>query len=350
MGKVVKIPSKPTAYGTGLIALDIVISSNPEVPTRQWAGGTCGNVLTILSYLGWNAYPIARLNNEPSSVHAKHDLQRWKVCQDFVEMEPVASIPVITQENTTDGNGQPRHRFHWKNCPKCGSWLPNYKPVTLKAVETLKESVSTADIFFFDRTSPGALEMARHFKSIGSAIFFEPSAKGDPKHFREAIALSDIIKYSDQRFSDVITRDIEEHRPALEIQTLGGNGLRFRSRRQKNWAHLPAHKAIDMVDSSGCGDWTTAGIINNLFSKDSHALGKLKKDEIQDAMHYGQALGAWNCGFEGARGGMYQMTFKAFEEDIRAILKGGAYRPRNKSKQDYLESASDGLCPACPTV
>lgn len=350
MGKVVKYKKKPTVHGTGLIALDIVISSDPQVPTRQYAGGTCGNVLTILSYLGWNSFPIARLNYEPSSVHAKHDLERWKVRQDFLHMDPVAPIPVITQENSTDRNGNPKHRFHWKNCPKCGSWLPNYKAVTLPAIEEIRQSVTSTDLFFFDRTSPAALEIARYIKSVGGLIFFEPSAKGDPKHFKEAIALADIVKYSDQRFSDVIGGDDKSHRPILEIQTLGDQGLKYRTRRMTKWAHLRAHNTIKVVDSCGCGDWTTAGIIHCLLGERSQEISKLKKAAFEKALKYGQALGAWNCGFEGARGGMYQMDKKSFDQDIKALLKGGTHTPRTASTTADSESASDGLCPACPTT
>ncbi|PLW67756.1 PfkB family carbohydrate kinase [Pseudohalioglobus lutimaris] len=348
MSNVVKYNKKPTVHGTGLIALDIVISSNPDVPTRQYAGGTCGNVLTILSYLGWNSYPIARLNDEPSSIHAKNDLARWDVRENFLHMDPVAPIPVITQENSRDRDGNPKHRFHWKNCPKCGSWLPNYKAVTLPAVEEIKRSVKQTELFFFDRTSPAALAMAKYFKSIGGLVFFEPSAKGDPRHFKEAMALADIVKYSDQRFSEVIGESENQLRPIIEIQTLGEQGLRYRSRRMTKWAHLRAHNAIKVVDSCGCGDWTTAGIIHSLLGRKPQELSKLVKKDIEEALKYGQALGAWNCGFEGARGGMYQMDKKSFEQDVKVILKGGTYKPRLTSAADDSASASDGLCPACP--
>ena len=46
---------RPVVVGTGLVALDVVINSDVHRPPRLWAGGTCGNVLTILSYLGWHA-------------------------------------------------------------------------------------------------------------------------------------------------------------------------------------------------------------------------------------------------------------------------------------------------------
>ena len=35
---------RPKVFGTGLIALDLVVGPDPESPVRAWAGGTCGNV------------------------------------------------------------------------------------------------------------------------------------------------------------------------------------------------------------------------------------------------------------------------------------------------------------------
>tara|TARA_R110002094_G_C4910065_1_gene210893 strand:+ start:57 stop:1109 length:1053 start_codon:yes stop_codon:yes gene_type:complete len=349
MSKIHPYPRIPTVVGTGLVALDIVISSNPDVPPYQWAGGTCGNVLTILSYLGWNAYPIARLNAESSAMHAKKDMERWKIKMDFIGTEPVASIPVITQEITTDKNGLPKHKFHWKNCPKCGSWLPNYRPVTLKATAQVKQGIAKADVFFFDRVSPGALDLARYYKSSGCTVFFEPSAKGNPKQFEEAISLADIVKYSDQRFTTVVAKKSDALRPSLEIQTLGENGLRYRTKHDARWSHLPACKAVDLVDTCGCGDWTTAGIIHRLVDiENSGAEDTLSQPVIEAAMRYGQALGAWNCGFEGARSGMYQVSKKQFFSEIDSILQGGSHKPRHISKALSAQYASDGLCPACP--
>ena len=51
----------PSVIGAGLLALDIVISEVSEAPPEQWAGGTCGNVLIALGYLGWKSQPVARL-------------------------------------------------------------------------------------------------------------------------------------------------------------------------------------------------------------------------------------------------------------------------------------------------
>lgn len=47
---------RPAIAGTGLIALDVVIPNEPRSLPQLWAGGTCGNVLTALAYLGWDSY------------------------------------------------------------------------------------------------------------------------------------------------------------------------------------------------------------------------------------------------------------------------------------------------------
>lgn len=332
MSNVISYNNKPTIYGTGLVALDIVISSEPGAPAYQWAGGTCGNVLTILSYLGWTAFPIARLNNEASSQCVLNDIKKWNVREDFARMEPQASVPVITQEISKDKGGVPKHKFHWRNCPKCGAFLPNYKSVTLPAVSEIKEKVKTGDLYFFDRTSPGAIALARHFKELGAIIFFEPSAKGDLKHFEEAVKLSDVVKYSDQRFSSIVTKSTEKNRPHLEIQTLGENGLRYRTKSRKTWLTIPAFEPYEVKDTCGCGDWTTAGIINKLCSKGRKEFLKQTAKSIKNGMIYGQALGAWTCGFEGARSGMYRIEKNIFEKEILEIIKGGKAREAQKTK------------------
>ncbi len=337
----------PVIYGTGLVSLDIVIGSDINQTSYQWSGGTCGNVLTILSYLGWSSFPISRLNDDPSSECVKKDMKSWGVKLDFASLAPTVNVPIITQEIFTDKNGLPKHKFHWKNCPKCGSWLPNYKPVTLKGLESLKASNPEGNVFFFDRTSPSALDLAKYFKNKGFIIFFEPSAKGDLNYFEEAINLADIIKYSDQRFLSIITKNIEKHHPFLEIQTLGDHGLKYRISKDKGWKHLASYKTEIIKDTCGCGDWTTAGIISKLCNKTKEDLIQSSKDSIELALKYGQALGAWNCGFEGARGGMYRVKKNVFIEETNRILQNQKQQTKINSSIECSYHKHNGICPAC---
>jgi len=68
----IKTHSKPTAWGIGLIALDLILDGGDPKP-RLSAGGTCGNVMAILSRLGWNAVPVARLASGHKSIATSPD-------------------------------------------------------------------------------------------------------------------------------------------------------------------------------------------------------------------------------------------------------------------------------------
>jgi len=58
---------RPTVFGSGLIALDLIVSPESSSSFQAHAGGTCGNVLTVLAYLGWASYPVARLGDDAAS-------------------------------------------------------------------------------------------------------------------------------------------------------------------------------------------------------------------------------------------------------------------------------------------
>src|ERR1700675_1594009 len=102
--------------GTGLVALDVVINSDLHQPPRLWAGGTCGNVLTILSYLGWHASPVSRLNEDTPSKHLLQDLSQWGVHLKFVRSRPGGNTPVIVQQIRHNADGEAFHTFSW-SCP-----------------------------------------------------------------------------------------------------------------------------------------------------------------------------------------------------------------------------------------
>src|SRR4051794_36087227 len=87
--------TRPVIAGTGLIALDVVIPDGTHSLLRLWAGGTCGNVLAALSFMGWDAYPIARLRDDAASSQITQDFSRWGVKLDFLGLDPAGSTPVI---------------------------------------------------------------------------------------------------------------------------------------------------------------------------------------------------------------------------------------------------------------
>jgi sugar/nucleoside kinase (ribokinase family) len=78
---------KATVIGTGLVALDVVIPKGLEDDPQLRGGGTCGNVLTALAYLGWQSYPIARLSADGASKLVAADMKQWGVNLDLLSFD-----------------------------------------------------------------------------------------------------------------------------------------------------------------------------------------------------------------------------------------------------------------------
>jgi fructokinase len=176
--------------------------------------------------------------------------------------------------------------------------------------------------FFFDRVSRSAIDLAERCAESGGVVIFEPSMIGDPKLFSEALRLSHIFKYSQDRISDV--HEIRgSAAPLLEIETLGSAGLRYR-RSGKRWKDVDAFEIQRTVDTSGAGDWCTAGILHQLCQAGSEGLLGATDEETLAAVRLGQAMAAWNCQFEGARGGMYGVGWADWKQDVLDVIQSGS--------------------------
>ena len=100
--------------GAGLISLDVLILDGQKVPVSYYVGGTCGNVMMILSYMGWEAYPIARLDGTKDAKRVLDDMKRHNVHMDFVSTQD-GKTPVIVQRNFINKDGIPTHKFESRN-------------------------------------------------------------------------------------------------------------------------------------------------------------------------------------------------------------------------------------------
>lgn len=338
--------SKPSVVGTGLIALDVIIDADDPQLSKRWAGGTCGNVLIILSYLGWDSYPVSRLNGETASGRVLRDLKKWNVHLDFAKSEPRVDTPIIIHKISRNVAGEAVHRFSLK-CPHCGSWLPTYKAVTSSTAQRVATKIGSPKVFFLDRVSRGSLILAKASADKGALIVFEPAGIDDPRLFREALELTHVLKYSEERMHELQELKLRD-RPLLEIETLGQKGLRYRSKitscKTNGWQRLDSYKVKQIKDTAGAGDWCTAGIIHQLGQGGFGKFQKITNTELQDALRFGQALAAWNCGFEGARGGMYEVAQKGFQLEVARIMSQvvpNKLRKSNQSNASQSDSAEE---------
>jgi sugar/nucleoside kinase (ribokinase family) len=342
---------RPVVVGSGLIALDVVLSDG--MPPRRWAGGSCGNILTTLSYLGWEAFPIARLAEDVAGQIVRQDLSTWGVQLDFIATSPARPTPVIVERIKRTAHGT-RHSFSWR-CPSCGAHLPGFSPIVSSAAEEVASEIVAHDVFFLDRVSRGILDLAEASSKQGAIVVFEPSGVNDPRLFKEALALAHILKYSHERMSDAGDLLAPENAPnlLLQIETLGADGLRFRSClakcKTRTWVARPAFEISNLRDSAGAGDWCTAGLLHGLARRGRKAFQQTTREALEAAFQFGQALAAWNCAFEGARGGMYLSDKKSLATDIEAILAQHGSTARLATTGGY-QSDRDQLaliCAAC---
>ena len=340
-----KMVTRPKIVGTGLIALDIVMGADARVPVRCWAGGTCGNVLCILAGLGWDAYPISRMNGDSASERVCADMVRWGVHLDWTSCSPTTHAPIIVQQIRRRRDGGSDHRFSWF-CPRCSEWLPPFKAITRQVVEKVKPILADASVFFLDRLSRAALTLAAEASDRGAVVVFEPS--GEDRLTTEALALAHVVKYASDRLLSVRGVMEDDSATLLEVRTLGDDGLEYRHRFGRDvsrWMHLGAVSTPRVVDTCGAGDWCTAGLIAETAVGGRKGLCRAGPRGVRAALRRGQILAAWNCGFEGARGGMYAVAPEGFGARIAGVLKGEI------EGNDEMVVESDWVgevtCPAC---
>lgn len=288
----------PICIGAGLIALDVIYATDKK--PIFLAGGSCGNVLTILSYLGWKSLPIARLGNDVEGKRIVEDMKRWSVKTKFIDHDSNINSPRII-ERISQGK-KPTHKFHLK-CNH-GNWLPRRRSYLLKNLETIQNKIPQSNIFYFDRASPSTLELAKSLKKKNSIIFFEPPKFSYNDNFMKCLQIADVVKHS---YAHAEAAEQSQIKIPLEIQTMGSNGLQYRAKilKQYTWKKMNSFTVSNLVDTAGSGDWLSAGVIHILFQKQSKFTTKQKNLEF--ALRFGQVLASLNCSFVGARGIMYNM-------------------------------------------
>jgi sugar/nucleoside kinase (ribokinase family) len=285
----------------GFIAADIVEGSSEEFVA---AGGSCGNVMAILAWLGWKSFPIARMGPDWAASVIRKDFDALGVQDQFLSEERSIQTPIVIQRFVEDAKGKRVHRFSLA-CPECGGWLPRYRASTLAQANKVIESSVMPKTLYMDRVSPAALRVVKWAKEKGALIVFEPSWIGDERQFRCAVDLCHVLKFSHDRLGHV--RDLREAQiPKIIIETRAEEGLRLRWR--GHWSELPAFHTPRFLDSAGAGDWCSAGLIHQFGTSGAKIIDTLQKPRLLAALRFGQALAAVNCGFEGARGAMMAMT------------------------------------------
>jgi sugar/nucleoside kinase (ribokinase family) len=337
------VNSWQTCIGVGFVAADIVEGSVDEFVA---AGGSCGNVMAILAWLGWNAVPVSRLGRDWAAKVIRKDLGNVGGNLAGLSDEESVQTPIVIQRFVKDKAGRRTHRFSL-TCPECGGWLPRYRSLTLGQADNVIAGATAPNTFYFDRVSPAALKIAKWAKDEGALIVFEPSVIGDEPQFRKAVDVCHVLKYSHDRLGHL--RDLgEAHSPRVIVETLAEEGLRVRWR--GHWSELSAFEAPWFRDGAGSGDWCSAGLIHRLGAKGAAIFETLQKPLLLAALRFGQALAAVNCGYEGSRGAMLALS----RDQMAAALTKLASRKPDFDPVENEPSGNDSgvpkrICATCST-
>ncbi len=337
--------------GTGYVALDIVRSFNGEEAERRFAGGSCGNVLTILSFLGLNSAPIARIGQDLPGTHLLDDLKKWSVDTQFLFPEIGRTTPVIFQEIKTDVTGSVYHRFS-RVCPVCGERTKGYRAILKTKVPEVTAVLPAPLVFFFDRVAVSNLELAKNARARGALVVFEPSGIKDAGLFFECLKTCHILKYSHESNFD-IKEIVEQAEVLIEIETRGEYGLILTLRHGHNAKYqksIPAVPAPRLHDAAGSGDWCSAGLIYSLLQEtvDMRNITSSRKRILQ-AVQFGQSLAALNCAYEGARGLMYAMPKTNVLSSVKRLIDGVSISIIEEYQTHYQDTNNQGykICGMC---
>lgn len=315
--RLTKLTRPSIGVGLGLVVVDLVVNGKANDSSHLRAGGSCANVLTILSSFGWTSYPVARIGQDPGARALRSDLRHFGVETNLLFSESSMATPSIV-ELIGRSNSSDRSHSYSLTCPTCGAFLPRHRPIQKTRTVEIMRAAPGIQLFYFDRPSPAAIELAEAYRRQGAVVLFEPSGVGDERLFRRSVHAADIVKYSAQRIPLLPGRWTSQ--VPLEIQTLGRRGLRFRTFDSRSWQGMPAFRVHQPTDEAGSGDWCSAGIAHIVARRGRSSFLRSREQRFADALILGQALAAINCHFAGARGAMYHLSFAELSSLVARVI------------------------------
>ena len=292
-----------TIIGTGIFFLDtIVVREYPEWPSMrpfvdkvvlEEVGGTCGNVMCILSWLGWDARPVVCLDDSPEGLKITEDLKRYGCDCRYVTNTPGGGTTLLrcTHKKSTDG----QHVMSVRVGSPGGSRFPkrHFLRARDEAPAFLDHLAEVPSVFFFDDPAAGNRLIAKALKERGSMVYFEPS-KVVTNADLDAVKAADIIKFSDENVPDFSFVDAFQGK--VFIQTMGAKGVRIKYR-DRPWVTVDGVMNDNVVDTEGAGDWFTSTFINALAEA-----GGLDYETVMSAANIALETASRSVSYMGSKG------------------------------------------------
>lgn len=278
-----------------------------------------GNVLSILAFLGWESIPLVNLGRDHVGATIHRELTKLGANMRHVRLNRGLMSPLLYQF-AGEPSEAPRYSFA---CPVCGQTRRFHEDLVDSGGDEFVRCAGDSNVFFFDRVTSGSVRMAQAARAGGALVFFEPSSvSADRGLFDAAVSCAHVVKYSADRIREPLDHLLSSG--FVEIQTLGARGLRFRKHSlAPDWVNLPALRAKSVADTSGAGDWCSAGFLHALFGLyGATEFRDLGYNDIYRSLRLGQSIAALSVGFIGARGMMHSWQPSDALEMAHRILDG----------------------------
>ena len=311
--------------------------------TKIMNGGSCANVISVLSQIGFDCSIIRERYSDIFDAILSKTMLSLGVTE-IIYKKTLSKTPKII-EILTDSE----HKF-LTSCPRCGAkTLKLYLP-TEHDIENAGINFANYNIFYSDRSSSGIRRIMDAIRKNCGIVFYEPNTSRNIESLLESSHHTDIIKFSKDKIYNSLAEKIRTTAKEVKliISTEGKEGLSFshiqRSGKMSDWVHIPSEFNGPVIDSSGAGDWLTAGFISELIKNDTN----LSKDILYDTdaiinmliqgMKYSQLC----CAAIGAQGVFYS------EQSVGAFNKLNNHSQTSNRRVLINEQIlSDGLCPLC---
>lgn len=270
-----------------------------ETIVTECVGNTCGNVASILPYLGVQSFPIAHLDLSEQGLQIKDDLHRYGADVRFVENSANGGTTLLrcthkrdkmTGEHTTSFRAtSPGSRFPRRRFLRVRDEAPAF-------IENLD---FVPNIFFFDAAEAGLRYLAAELHKQGTLIYFEPEGDAEKNKFLKAVEISDIVKFSHEKVSDISFTT--QYTDKLFIRTLGADGLEFNLCGQ-GWTKVASVPNENVVDWEGAGDWTTSQFIACLCEKDILSIPQMTVEAIRECLEIACETASRSVSYLGSKG------------------------------------------------
>ena len=279
-------------------------------------GNTCGNVMTMLPYLGVKTFPVAMFDVSPQGYQMRRDLKAYGADDRFVSNTLDGGTTILRCVYKLDKEGKPAmgHKGSSAGKPWNGpSARPARKYLSSKGgeVDALVESMGfTPDVFFFDVAQAGHRVLAERLHEKGTLVYFECDSDGHRieneksrraayRAFLRCVEACVVVKMSGEHVQDLSFADA--YHDKLFIQTLGAEGLHFKLGAGE-WIKLDTIVNPDYKDYEGAGDWTSSTLIAALCGRDLLKVKDMTEESVKEVLTIAQTVASYSVGFYGSKG------------------------------------------------